>query len=239
MPRIVCNPDAPSGPWTAKTPCLVCYEARKVRERPSILRRLLCSTRRPDPMFLPSVCSECGSAGSVTFTFSEPNWNPEHRADRRVEESVGPTNETRADDVFGPPTPMGKPARMWARFKPLENYPQFAAPDAHDLAWAKAIRKAQKPERSVSGLLKRLRSMAAPLMPPRGPTPLPLTYEERRRRSQERWRLAKKLRRTRNGAKNRSTSNVTLPRSILESIPEEEEPEEESRTLVRHQLKGG
>ncbi|KZL71102.1 hypothetical protein CT0861_03856 [Colletotrichum tofieldiae] len=233
MPRITCNPNAPSGPWTATSPCLACYEARKTRERPGILRRLVYTPHRPDSTPPPSVCSECGSAGSETIIFNEPNWNPKPHADRRIEESVGPLNETRADDVFGPPTPMGKPTRMWARFKPLEDYPQHAVPSAHDIAWAKAIKKAQKPERNASDMVRILRRLADPFMPPRGPT-LPLTCEERRRRSLERWHLTKKSRRTRNGTKNRSTSHVNLPQSVLESVAEEDEPEEENRAHVRH-----
>ncbi|KZL87626.1 hypothetical protein CI238_07771 [Colletotrichum incanum] len=233
MPRITCNPDASSGPWTAKSPCLACHEARKTRERPRILRWLIYTTDQPGSTFPPSVCSECGSAGSETITFNEPNWNPKPHADRRAEELVGPSNETRADDVFGPPTPMGKPTRMWARFKPLEDYPQFAVPNAHDLAWAKAIKKAQKPEQSASNMVRTLRRLADPFMPPHGPT-LPLTCEERRRRSYERWRLTKKLRRTRNGAKNRSTPPATVPLSVLESIAEKNEAEEENRTQFLH-----
>ncbi|KAK1598666.1 uncharacterized protein LY79DRAFT_575829 [Colletotrichum navitas] len=221
MPYVTCNPDAPSGPWTATIPCPVCYEARKVRERPSTLRRLLGISRQPGPTSPPSVCSECGSAGRETTTFSEPNWNPEHRVDRRVEELVGPANETRADDVFGPPTPLGKPASMWARVKPLEDHPYFAVPDAHELAWAKAIRKARKPERAASDVWSVLREMMGRLLLSRGLT-LPPVYEEHRVRSQERRNQADRLGRTGDGPWTWSTSPLILPQSALESIPEGE-----------------
>ncbi|KAK2013165.1 hypothetical protein LZ32DRAFT_265094 [Colletotrichum eremochloae] len=229
MPDITCNSNALSGPWTATRPCPVCYEARKVRQRSGTLRRLLGTSRRPGPVSPLSVCSECGSAGCETITFSEPNWNPVHRAGRRVEEPVGPTNETREDDVFGPPTPLGRPASMWARLKPLEDHPCFAAPDAHDLAWAKAIRKAQKPDRTASDVWRVLRGMVGRLAPSRGPTLLP-THEEHQARSQERCNQAEKLRRTRNGSWTRSTSPLISLQSALESIPEADEPQEKSRT---------
>ncbi|EFQ28555.1 hypothetical protein CGRA01v4_07237 [Colletotrichum graminicola] len=196
MPYVTCNPDAPSGPWTATIPCPVCYEARKVRERPGTLRRLLGTSRRLGPASPPSVCSECGSAGRETTTFSEPNWNPEHRVGRRVEEPVGPANETRADDVFGPPTPLGRPASMWARLKPLEDHPYFAVPDAQELAWAKAIRKAQKCERAASDVRSVLRVTMGRLLLSRGPMLTPV-YEEHRARSQERRSQAERLGRTR------------------------------------------
>ncbi|KAK1983742.1 hypothetical protein LZ30DRAFT_713467 [Colletotrichum cereale] len=233
MPYITCNPDAPSGPWTATTPCLVCYEARKVRERSGTLRRLLSTSHRPGPASTPAVCSECGSAGSETITFTDANWNPEHRAGRCVEEPVGPANETRAGDVFGPPTPLGRPTIMRARLTPLDEHPCFAVPDAHELAWAKAIRKAQKPERSASDVWRAMRKMVGRFAPSRGLT-LPLTYEERWARSQE-WRhLTEKMRRSRDGSRNRFTSPLILPQSALESIPEGDESDEQSRTQAAH-----
>ncbi|GKT88159.1 hypothetical protein Ct61P_06009 [Colletotrichum tofieldiae] len=226
MPRITCNPNAPSGPWTATSPASPAMKLARPESAPASSAGLFTLLTDPTPRPLPP-------AGSETIIFNEPNWNPKPHADRRIEESVGPLNETRADDVFGPPTPMGKPTRMWARFKPLEDYPQHAVPSAHDIAWAKAIKKAQKPERNASDMVRILRRLADPFMPPRGPT-LPLTCEERRRRSLERWHLTKKSRRTRNGTKNRSTSHVNLPQSVLESVAEEDEPEEENRAHVRH-----
>ncbi|KAK2004862.1 hypothetical protein LX36DRAFT_236801 [Colletotrichum falcatum] len=217
MPHIVAwNPDAPSGPWTATTPCPVCCEARRARERPGALRRLLGTPCRPGPASPPSVCSECGSAGSETMTFSEPDWSPERRAGRRVEEPVGPANETRADDVFGPP----------------EDHLCCAVPDARELTWAKAPRQAQKPERAASGAWRVLRGVVGRLVPFRRPMLPPTYYEDRRSGSQERWNQAKELRWARDGSRSqsRSTSPLILPQRALEYIPEWDEPEDESRT---------
>ncbi|KAK2050559.1 hypothetical protein LZ31DRAFT_149423 [Colletotrichum somersetense] len=233
MPYVTCNPDAPSGPWRATTPCPVCHKARKVRERPGTLRRLLSVSRRPGHASPPSVCSECGSAGSETITFSEPAWNLEHRAGRRVEDPVGPSNETRADDVFGPPTPLGRPTIMWARLKPMEDHPFFAVPDTHELAWAKVIRKAQKPERIASDVWRLLWGMASRLLPSREPTLLP-TYGEYRARSQERWNQAEKLKRARDRPWTRSTSPLILPQNPLQTIAEGDESDEKGRTEARH-----
>ncbi|KAJ0166344.1 hypothetical protein CTA2_7658 [Colletotrichum tanaceti] len=233
MPRIICSPDAPSGPWTKINPCALCHKARKARERPGILRRLLRIPRQPDPSRTPSVCYACGVAGSETITFNNPNWNPEHHADLRVEEPVGPTDETRADDIFGPPTPLGRPTRRLARLKPMEEHPGFETPSAHDIAWARAIEKSQNPERSASDRLKMVWRMADSILPSRGPPP-PLTSEESRRQSQEWWHQTQGLRRTKNRAKPRFRPRaVFLPavlKPIPKPIPEQDEPEEESRT---------
>ncbi|WQF75960.1 hypothetical protein CDEST_00974 [Colletotrichum destructivum] len=210
MPRIIYNPEAPSGPWTKINPCAVCHKARNVRERPDILRRLLCIPRQSDPSRTPSVCYACG----VT------------------EEPVGPNDETRAYDIFGPPTPLGRPTRKLARFKPMKEHLGFETPSAHDIAWARAIEKAQNPERSALGRLKTLWRMADTILPSRGP-PLPLTSEERRRRSQERWHETQDLRRTKNGAKPQFRPRAGFPSTALKPISEEDEPEEDPRTRGR------
>ncbi|KAK6210316.1 hypothetical protein QIS74_11900 [Colletotrichum tabaci] len=232
MPCIICNADAPSGPWTKINPCAVCHKARHVRERPGILCRLLRIPRQSDPSRTPSVCYACGVTSSETITFNNPNWNSEPHADRRVEEPVGPNDETRADDIFGPPTPLGRPTRKLARFKPMEEHLRVETPSAHDIAWARAIEKAQNPERSASGRLKTLWRMADTILPSRG-SPLPLTSEERRRRSQERWHETQDLRRTNNGAKPQFRPRAGFPSTVLKPIPEEDEPEEDPRTRGR------